>query len=128
MKRALLSIAISVALLIVYAMFSSIVVLLLSRDPQHLDPQVVAAVDIPLRAPKYVYYYFFPPTAADYSMNVQNFGPGRIILAATFFVINALLYAIPVFFILTLIARSRSRAKQKHQITSPPEPPSFRDE
>src|SRR5688572_16803236 len=98
MKRVLLSFAISFGMLIVYAMISVVVVVAVSQDIERLDPEAIAMVDLPFRAPKYAYYYFFPPTAADYSTNAKDIGVKKAVLAVGFFITNVLLYAIPVFF------------------------------
>jgi hypothetical protein len=121
MKKVLLSLGISTLLLIVYAVISAIILVALSPDMQHYNMRVVYYVDIPLRLPKYVYYYFFPPTAQDYSQ-VMTIKRGA--LAVAFFAANIFIYTLPVYFALLLISKNR-KPKPEHQINTPPPPEVF---
>jgi hypothetical protein len=121
MKKVLLSLGISTLLVIVYAVVSTIILIALSPDAQHYNMRVVSYVDIPLRLPKYVYYYFFPPTAEDYS---QVMTIKRGVIAVGFFVANVFIYAVPVYFALFLISKNR-KPKPEHQIDTPPPPDVF---
>ncbi len=104
MKHFLLSIGISLALIIGYLTVTTVIVLASTKDWSYLDPAVVASVDKPLRLPKAVSYYFFPPTAKDFSTstNLADMRATRVILALSFFVVNVLIYAVPVYVLLIL--------------------------
>lgn len=120
MKRVLLSVAISLALVIGYLIAGAVIVALASPDLNHLSASAVYKVDLPMRLPKLIYYYFDPPIAQDYSTQLTSFGVRKILLAIGFFVFNVLLYAIPVYLVLTLIARRR---RQPAPTDLPPPPP-----
>jgi hypothetical protein len=118
MKRLLWSVGISVALLVAYLGISAVVVVALSPDPDHYDPKVVKMVQFPVQIPTSAYYYFFPPTADDFS---QQLNMKKAAIATAIFVVNVVLYAIPVYVILSIAGRF-----QKKRITPsaiPPSPP-----
>src|SRR5258706_11763374 len=121
MKRILLSIAVGFGLVLICLVVGAVIVLAYSKDGV-FDPAVVAVVDLPMRLPKLIYFYFFPPTASDYLMQMNA---KRWILAGSFFVSNVLLYSIPPYIFLSIW----SRLRKPKPLTSeaPPSPPSFND-
>lgn len=119
MKRIFLAIGIGFALVFGYLAVSSVVVLMMSKDPAHLDMDLVSMVDIPMRLPKYVYYYFYPPTAEDYS---AHFNMRRTFAAVLIFASNVLLYSIPPYLVILATARTR---KPNTELLEVPPPPAF---
>jgi hypothetical protein len=114
MKRVLLSILIGFILVAVYLgilviiYFSSA-----SRSPYF------AYLQIPVRLPTMIFYYFSPPTAEDYApvLSIR-----KVLMAVVFFLVNILLYSIPPYLLLTLIARFR---KPESTPNAPPSPSLF---
>jgi hypothetical protein len=117
MNRILLAVALSFAVIMAYMLIASVVVVLVSPNYDQLNASAVYKVDIPLRLPKIVYYYFFPPTAQDYSTQVSSLSPRRWALGVAFFVANILLCSIPVYIVLTVVSGLRKPG------TVSPEPP-----
>lgn len=115
MKRILLSILISLGLIIVYLVISSIIVVLTDYDLS-----VVQKMGYPLALPKTVYYYFSPPITEDYTRELTS---RKAITGTLAFLVNILIYAIPVYIGLSLIAKFR-KPKQLQE-NEPPPPPSF---
>lgn len=62
-----------------------------------MDRTIVNTVDIPMRLPKLIYFYFSPPTAEDYSMKLTV---NKALLAGLFLITNILIYAVPVYILL----------------------------
>jgi hypothetical protein len=118
MKRILLALGISTILLIIYLILSAVIVFAASPDHNHFNMQVVNTVDIPLRLPKYVVYYFFPPTPEDYRPQLTG---RKAILAIVVYAANIVLYGIPVYLVLSIVARYRR--KPADQINEQPPPP-----
>jgi len=123
MKRFLASILVSLVLIIGYLGISTVIVVMLSESPENLDRSLVSLVDLPLRGPKYVYYYLFPPTAEDFSTNTNDVGLNRAFAAVLIFGANVLLYAIPIYILLVLVARLRNRTVATEGRINPPSPP-----
>ena len=117
MKRILLAFAISFVLVVAYMIVVSVIFVAYGQDAQ-----LVPYLDVPVRLPKIVYFYFKPPTAADYQINSAR----QVVLGLSFVVINIFLYSIPVYFLLRLIGKRRKTETQK--INTPPAPPSFESE
>jgi hypothetical protein len=115
-KRLFLTIAISTALVAVYMIVVSVIYIAAGQNTA-----LVPYLDVPVRLPKIVYFYFYPPTAADYQINSAR----QIILGLTFLVINIFLYSIPVYFVLRLIGKRRTVNLKR--IDMPPAPPLFSD-
>lgn len=125
MKRFLLSIGISFVLIVGYLVVGTAIVVISSNDPNKLDPQAIAMVDVPFRLPKYVYYYFFPPTLEDFSTDPSDLGFKKAIISVVFFGINLLIYSLPVYVLLSLISRLRRRSAGLRVNAGPPGPPTF---
>ena len=121
MKRFLLALAISFGLIVVYGVTASVIVLLASHNHDQLNAAAIYQVDIPLRLPKIVYFYFFPPSAQDYSTRLSSYTPQKAGLAIAFSVVNIFIYAIPVYVALTIISRLRKPASSSAQPPSPSE-------
>lgn len=89
------------------------------------DTQAVyrlAYIDLPLRLPKLVFYYLFPPTADDYALSTntkKTLGSGLI------FATNILIYWVIAFVCLTLWNRFRKPKPWTQPVLSPPPPPTF---
>ena len=125
MKLWLISAGFTFILMVGYLLLATVVVLVMSHDTSNLDPSVIRGVDFPFRGPKYVYYYFFPPTAVDFSTNPEDIGFTRAALAGVFFITNLLLYSLPVHFLIRLILRSWKVNQHEGSLESPPAPPRF---
>lgn len=119
MKRILIAIGIGFVLVFGYLVASGAVLLIMSKDPAHLNIDLASKLDIPMRLPKYIYYYFFPPTAEDYS---THFNLRKTLAAVLMFVSNVLIYSIPPYLVLLTIARMR---KPKAGMIETPPPPVF---
>lgn len=115
MKRILLALLISFFFVAAY-----LTVLAVMFVMNNYDVRTINYFHSPLRLPQATYFYFFPPTLQDYQPDAST---RKMILGASFFAINILLYSIPVYFIMFLISKFR---KPKPMPTDePPPPPSF---
>jgi hypothetical protein len=112
MKRVLLSILIGLVLVSFYLGVVT-VVYVYSSNPAAVLPYV----QLPVRLPQIVFYYFFPPAAEDYAqvMTTKN-----VLMGLSFFLVNVLLYSIPVYFLLSLAAGFGKPKSPPHDA-----PPSF---
>ena len=126
MKLFLISIGITFVLIMAYLLAAVVVVVAISPDLANLDPTLIGKVDIPFRGPKYLYYYFFPPTAADFSTNPADIGLRKAVIAVVFLVVNLLLYSLPVYILMRFFTRLRNANRLDRSTNSPPSPPSFR--
>jgi hypothetical protein len=117
MKRILLSIAIGFGLVTAYMMFSSVTFILAGEHRE-----LVAYIDLPVRGPKAVFFYLYPPKADDFSPAMNR---RKIFLTVFFYLANALLYSIPAYTLVRLVSRGRSRCEMARAY--PPPPPTFRD-
>ena len=116
MKRLLLAIAIAFLLVTVYMIGSSVIFIL---SGQNLA--IVPYLDLPVRLPKIIIYYFSPPTAEDFS---TKFTTRRWVFALLVFGTNALLYSIPAYILLTIFSRTRKKIVSARELEPPP-PPTF---
>jgi hypothetical protein len=116
MKRLLLAIAIGFLLVTAYMIVSSVVFVL---GGQNIS--LVPYLDLPVRLPKIVFYYFSPPMAEDFS---PAFNGRKVFLGLFAYVANILLYSIPAYFLLTVFLRRRKKVELT-QAVEPPPPPSF---
>ncbi len=115
MKRILLSILIAFVLVTVYMVAVSIIFLLNNEDVS-----IVLYINLPVRLPQIIYYYFYPPTTEDYRL---QFSQRKVFLGLSFFAANVLLYSILVYFIWNFL--SRFRKPKLLQTETPPPPPTF---
>ena len=115
MKRLLLSIAIGFLVVTVYTTAAA-VCFVLSGENMALVPYL----DLPMRLPKAVFFYLFPPTAQDFS---QVMDQRRFVFLVFAYLVNCLLYSIPAYVVLILISRKK-RSVNLAQL-EPPMPPSF---
>ncbi len=123
MKLLLLSVAITFVLMLGYLLVAGVVVVVSSPDQNNLNPSAIAMVDVPFRLPKIAYYYFFPPSAQDFSTDPNQIGVRKGILATGFFVANLLMYSVPVYLLLRLFVGRRKKRSDK--VGKPPPPPEF---
>lgn len=116
MKRILLAIAAGFVLVTAYTIVVSAIIVLSGRGME-----LVPYLDLPMRLPKAIFFYVFPPTAEDFTpvMNQK-----KILLGVSLYIANVLLYSIPAYLIITLISR-RKRKVEPAQPEQPPPPPSF---
>ena len=120
MKRVILSIAISAAFLAAYLAVSAAVVIFLSPGSDRYNMSVVKMVQFPVTIPNYIYYQFFPPTAEDFS---QTMSAKKAVIATAFLLMNIVLYTIPVYIILSIVAKFRKKKLRDSAV--PPSPPQF---
>lgn len=113
MKRILLSVAISFCLLAAYMTISS-TIFILSGEPGGLMPYL----DLPVRLPKAVFFYFSPPTAEDFSPALMT--QRRIFLTVFFYLANVLLYSIPAYILIRIISRRRRGFESARAEPPPP--------
>ena len=95
MKRILLSIATGLMLVTDY-MIAAAAVFFLSGENRKLLPYL----NFPTGLPRALYFSFFPATE----------DPTRVLLVS-FFVANTLLYALPVYLLVTLLSRTKTEKK-----------------
>lgn len=123
-KKLLISFALGFGFVFVYLIFSSVVMLVLTNGLQ--DTQAVYRVtyiDLPLRLPKIVFYYLFPPTAEDYALTLST---KKALVSGLIFATNILIYWAIAFVCLTLWNRfSRPKPAPTQSVLSPPPPPIF---
>lgn len=115
MKRLLLSIVVGFVLVTAYMMVAA-VMLVVSGYKIELVPYL----DLPMRLPKVVFFYLFPPTAEDFS---QHMNQKQLVLAILAYLANVLLYSIPAYIFITLSSRWRRKVALPQM--EPPPPPSF---
>jgi len=116
-KRLLLSIAIGFGIVTIYTTAAA-VAFLLSGENRALVPYL----DLPMRLPKAIFFYLFPPTAQDFTGVMDQ---RRMLLTVLAYIANGLLYSIPSYGLFRLISRYR-RTPRRSQL-EPPLPPSFAD-
>ena len=116
MKRLLLAIAIGFLLVTAYMIVSSVIFVLSGQNVA-----IVPYLDLPVRLPKIIIYYFSPPTAADFSTELSE---RKAILGFLAFAINVLLYSIIAYILLTVFSRRRKKVELTREVEPPP-PPSF---
>ena len=117
MKRLLLAIAIGFLLVTVYMIVSSIIFVLSGQNVA-----IVPYLDLPVRLPKIILYYFSPPIAEDFSPELTQ---RKAIFGLLAFGINVLLYSIVAYILLTIFSRRRKKVELTQ--AEPPPPPSFAD-
>ncbi len=115
MKRLLLSIAISFLLVTAYMTVSTIIFILSGQNIA-----LVSYLDLPIKLPRILFYYFYQPSAEDFS---TDFYVRQMFLDLFSFIANVLLYPIPVYILLTVFSRTRRKVELTQ--TEPPLPPSF---
>ena len=115
MKRLLLAIAIGFLLVTAYMIFSSVIFLLSGQNVA-----IVPYLDLPVRLPKIIIYYFSPPTAEDFSTELSE---RKAFLGLLAFGINVLLYSILAYILLAVFSRRRKKVELTQ--AEPPPPPSF---
>lgn len=84
------------------------------------DQALLWYLDLPMALPKALFFYFVPPTAEDFS---QVMTQRKVLMTIFFYIANTLLYAIPVYILLTVISRKR-RGVAVDEV-EPPRPPSL---
>jgi hypothetical protein len=115
MKRILLSIGLAFSFLIIYLVITSIIVVFTK-----FNLSLIYYIQIPVKIPQLVFYYFYPPIAEDYQIGITPRKAALLVLSVVF---NVLLYSIPVYFLLGLAAKFRK--PKSLPLIQPPPPPSF---
>ena len=116
MKRALLSVMISIFLVVGYLLAIAILMAF-----NYIDLIQSRYLLRPLLLPNLIFFYFSPPVSNDF---VPEFSERKVFIALLFFFSNVLIYSIPVYLIAGIIAKFRKK-KVEHQ--DPPAPPVFYD-
>src|SRR5215813_4327857 len=86
------------------------------------NPALVPYLDLPMRLPKAMFFYLFPPTARDFSGVMDQ---RRMLLTVFAYIANGFLYSVPSYGLLHFI--SRYRRDPRRAAPEPPLPPSFAD-
>jgi len=116
-KRILLSLGLSAVLLIGSLVVGAVIVVVASQGQSQYNVGVVRMVDLPVRPMKAFYYLMLPPRPVDYSQTAFD---SRKVLGVCFIYIGSVvLYAVPIFGILTFVSRRRKR----EPLMDPPPPP-----
>jgi ABC-type Na+ efflux pump permease subunit len=115
MKRLLLAIAIGLFVVTTYMIVSSLIFV---QSGQNLA--IVPYLDLPVKLPKIVFYYFSPPIAEDFSPEPTQ---RKLLIGLFAYIANILLYSILAYILLTIFRRRRTKDELKQ--TQPPAPPSF---
>ena len=118
-KRILLPLGISALLLVALLVIGSIFVVVASQGQNQYNVQAVHVADLPVRPMKWVYYSLWPPTPEDYkqTLNIRKLAPIVFVYAG-----SVILYAIPIFLLITLIS-SRRKRREEPLHSEPPPPP-----
>jgi hypothetical protein len=88
MKKVLLSLMLSFVLICVYLTISTIFVFATDNKLT-----VGSIIDYPLRLPKIIFYYFFPPNQDDFA---QVFSLRKLTVGLVVFFGNLILYSLPI--------------------------------
>jgi ABC-type Na+ efflux pump permease subunit len=85
----------------------------------NFDVAKVPFVDLPLRLPKIIFFYFSPPTPQDY---MTGFSIRKLVFGLCVFFGNLFLYATPIYLLLLFFKRTKTE-QIRNEI--PPPPPTF---
>lgn len=113
MRNILRALALGFGLVTAYMLFSSLT-FMLAGERRGLLPYL----DLPVRAPKAVFFYLSPPRAEDFS---PAFSRRKLSLTVIFYLVNVLLYSVPAYIFIRLVARGRRGFEPKR--AGPPPPP-----
>ena len=113
-----MSVGIGTGFVILYLLVGGLILAYYTNGLQ--DMSHAPTVDYAMRLPKIVFYYFVPPSAADYSVELS---PKKGLLGTAFLIANVVIYSLVAFTFLSIFSRFRKAKSQSS--TSPPPPPSF---
>lgn len=113
MKRVFLSILIALGLVCFYLIVASAFVVWTGSNPAP-----GSYIDLPLRLPKIVFYYFSPPNQQDFAADITA---RKLVVFTVAMFGNLIVYSIPVYLLLGIFGKKRTKAKNEN----PPPPPSF---
>jgi hypothetical protein len=105
---------IAFVLIFIWLSIATIIVVL-----NNFDYAKVPFVDLPLRLPKLVFFYFSPPTSQDFAI---GYSTRKLALGFFVFFGNLFLYATPIYLLLLFFKRTKTK-QVRNEV--PPPPPTF---
>ena len=118
MKRLLFSLVLGTVFVVLYLSVGAVIIMSLTNGFQ--DTSHIPTVDYAMRLPKIVYYYFYPPTSVDYSVELSA---KKGLLGTAFLLANVGIYSLAAYILLSIFSRFH---KVKPEVkANPPPPPSF---